>query len=135
MSCVKVLFLITLLVSILSTPLRATPKRKVPCKTPENARACYWTHGRLGAGNGTPAFRLWKVGTDRLLGIYSGPSIDWRYSLDNENPELPANLLPKFKPLENRVYADFEVCPLEPEKSGHMQAACVESATNIVTEK
>jgi hypothetical protein len=125
----------SLFVSVLSTPLQATPKRKIPCKTLENAKACYWTHGRLGAGNGTPAFRLWKVGTDRLLGVYSGPSIDWRYSLDNENPERPANLLLKFKPLENRAYGDFEVGPLEPEKSGHMQAACVESAKNIVTEE
>jgi hypothetical protein len=135
MSYYAVTFGMIMLVSVLSAPSQATPKRKTPCKTPENAKACYWTHGRLGAGNGTPAFRLWKVGTDRLLGIYSGPSIDWRYSLDNENPELPANLLPKFKPFENRVYADFEVCPLEPEKSGHMQAACVESAKNIVAEK
>jgi len=33
------------------------------------------------------------------------------------------------------VYADFEVCPLEPEKPGAMQAACIESAKNIVVEK
>jgi hypothetical protein len=108
--------------------------RKIPCKTPENSKACYWTHGRLTAGNGTPAVRLWKVGTKRLLGIYSGPSVD-RYGLDNEDPELPANLLRKFRPTENWVFADFEVCPLEPEKPGAMQAACIESAKNIIVEK
>ena len=102
--------------------------------TPENSTSCYWTHGRLGATNGTPGIRLWKIGTNRILGIYSGPSVD-RASLDNENPELPENLARRFKPFEKRVYADFEICPLEPERKGEMQAACIESAKNIVLEK
>ena|SRR6266849_5087075 len=109
-------------------------KREIPCKTPENAASCYWTHGRLGFGNGTPAFRLWKIGTKRILGIYSGPSVD-RYGLDNENPELPYDLSKKYDPLKGRVFADFEVCPLEQEKHGAMQAVCIESAKNIVVSK
>ncbi len=120
--------------SALGLPSQDYPKREIPCKTLGNAKSCYWTHGRLGAGNGAPSFRLRKIGTDRLLGIYSGPSVD-RDGLDNENPELPANLMRKFKPLKNRVFADFEVCPLEPEKPGEMQAACIESAKNIAVEK
>src|ERR1700674_5365272 len=87
-------------------------KRRIPCKTLANATSCYWTHGRLTYGNGTPAMRLWKIGTHRLLGIYSGPSVD-RHSVDNENPELPANLAGKLHPGENWIVADFEVCPLE----------------------
>lgn len=108
--------------------------REVPCKTPANAASCYWTHGRLGFYNGTPAFRLWRVGTHRLLGIYSGPSVD-RHGEDNEHPEFPANMKRIFKPSENRILADFEVCPLEPEQGGAMQPACIESAKNIVVEK
>ena len=27
-------------------------KRKIPCKTPENAASCYWTRGRLNFYNG-----------------------------------------------------------------------------------
>ena len=111
----------------------ASPKRKSSCKTPQNAKSCYWTHGRLGAGNGTPAFRLWKIGTRRVLGIYSGPTVE--DSLDDEHPELPANLMRKFRPLDNQVFADFEICPLEPERPGVMQAACIESAKNIVVQK
>jgi hypothetical protein len=34
-----------------------------------------------------------------------------------------------------RIFADFEVCPFEPEKEGSMQPACIESAKNIVVEK
>src|SRR5215471_11209954 len=73
------------------------PGRKIACRTPHNASSCYWTHGRLSYYNGTPAIRVWKIGTNRLLGIYSGSSVD-RRSLDNENPELPANVAKSFKP-------------------------------------
>jgi hypothetical protein len=116
------------------------PKRRIPCKTPEIETSCYWTHGRLRMGNGTPAFRLWKIGTHRLLGIYSGPSVD-RYGLDNESPDFPANIFDAFGqatqgfPYGIEIYADFEVCPLEAEKPGAMQAACIESAKNIVIKK
>lgn len=106
-------------------------RRTIPCKTPENTNSCYWTHGRIGFYNGTPAIRLWKIGTNRLLGIYSGPSVD-RYGLDNEDPQMPTNLKLTFKPSQNQVFGDFEVCPLEPEREGTMQAACIESAKNLV---
>ncbi len=109
-------------------------KRKIPCKTPAIAASCYWIHGRLAAYNGTPEIRLWKIGTSRLLGIYSGPSVD-RRSLDNENPGLPANIQERFVFFSNWIFADFEVCPLEPERRGWMQAACVESAKNIRVEE
>ena len=108
-------------------------KRRIPCKTPENATSCFWTHGRLSFYNGTPSFRIWKIGTHRLLGIYSGPSVNKR-SLDNENPEFPANV-ERFDLLKGSIFADFEVCTLERQRPGAMQAACIESAKNIVAEK
>jgi hypothetical protein len=109
---------------------QASP-RKIPCKTPENASLCIWTRGRIQLGNGTPSYRLWKVGTTRLLGIYSGPSVD-RDSLDNEDPEFPANVQRVWQDRIGRtLWADFEVCPLERERTGFMQASCVESAQNI----
>jgi hypothetical protein len=99
-------------------------KRSIACKTPANASSCYWTHGRLSVYNGAVNWRLWKIGTHNLLGIYSGP-------------ELPANLEATFQPdpFGIEVYADFEVCPLERHIEGHMQAACIESAKHIVVEK
>jgi len=119
----------------------AGSKRKIPCKTPAIASSCYWTHGRLRMSNGNPSYRLWKIGTNRLLGIHSGPSADL-YGLDNESPEFPSNVwqklwvsIPKNSPWPNTIFADFEVCPLEPEKRGAMQAACIEAAKNIVVEK
>jgi hypothetical protein len=85
-------------------------------------------------GNGTPSYRLWKIGTHRILGIYSGPSVD-RYGLDNESPEFPPNIEKNLDSYNNVIYADFEVCPLEPEKTETMQAVCIESAKNLFVVK
>ena len=122
-----------------------TAKRKIPCKTPENAAMCYWTHGRLSVYNGNPGWRLWKIGTKRILGIYSGANSERYDALDNEHPELPTNLdrlyeadyKRKVAANDNAVnfpssaFGDFEVCPLEPEHPSEMQSACIESAKNI----
>jgi hypothetical protein len=111
-------------------------KRKVACKTAENAKTCYWTHGRLSLYNGgSPNFRLWKIATHRLLGIYSGPGAGPNDGLaDEDDAELPANLK-KYDFTSLSVFGDFEVCPLAPKKEEHMQPACIESAKNIVPEK
>jgi hypothetical protein len=110
----------------------AAGKRRIPCKTPENASTCYWTHGRLSINNGTPSFRLWKIGTHRILAVYSGPSVD--RDSDNEYPELPVSVA-RVMTLGTWVYADFEVCPLEEEKPRVMQAICIESAQHIFADK
>ena len=109
--------------------------RKYVCKTPKLAPSCYWTHGQLKFWEGTPSLRLWKIGTKRILGIYSGPeTYPGDLDGDNEHPELPANIQARLKPFANQIYADFEVCPLEPEKPKTMQAACIEAAKNIVVD-
>jgi hypothetical protein len=124
--------------------------RKIPCKTAENGSLCYWTHGRLSVWEGTPPFRLWKIGTRRILAVLNGPS---RYppptDQELENPEFPSELDRAYE-VDNRrhkkatgimwaipppVFADFEICPLEPEHKGWMQDVCIESAKNIFVEK
>jgi hypothetical protein len=124
-----------------------TEKRKIPCKTPENAASCYWTHGRLSIYNGNPPWRMWKVGTHRILAIFSGPStFPPRNDQDSVNPELPPNLERAYKaeeprksrlkePFPDPAFADFEVCPLEPERKGEMQAVCIESVKDIFLQK
>src|SRR5712692_1981570 len=124
--------------------------RKIPCKTPENASLCYWTHGRLSVGKATPPFRLWKIGTRRILAVLNGPSHYPPRTVDDlENPEFPAELDQAYEADNRRhrkatgimwaipppVFADFEICPLEPEHKGWMQGVCIESATNIFIEK
>jgi hypothetical protein len=114
-----------------------TTQRKIPCKMPENASLCYWTRGRLGVANGNPSLRMWKVGTKRILGIYSGPAtFPPRTNEDSEEPELPANMEKLDGVFEGaNIFADFEVCPLRPERPGQMQPVCIESAKNIFVNK
>jgi hypothetical protein len=38
-------------------------------------------------------------------------------------------------PYDITILADFEVCPLEPEKPEAMQAACIEDAKKLFVEK
>jgi hypothetical protein len=110
----------------------AVPARKIPCKTPEIAAECYWTRGRLANYNGTPTLRMWKVGTKRILAIHSGPGYKRGDDKENENPEIPENVERAFQAIGTLVFADFEVCPLTPERPGVMQSVCIESAKNIV---
>src|SRR5260370_38874113 len=73
----------------------ASPKgsrRKIPCKTPENASLCYRTHGRLRVYNGHPSDRIWQIGTRRFLGVFSWPShVSRRTTAADETPELLAD--------------------------------------------
>lgn len=127
-------------------PSASTQKRKIPCKTQENASLCYWTHGRLMIANGNPSLRIWRIGTHRMLGIFSGPShYPPRTIADDEDPELPPELDRAYA-ADNRArkkatgtmwalppptFADFEVCPLKPVPKGWMQPVCIESAKKI----
>ena len=111
-----------LAVLIMVLPLFAAEPQ---CK--ENPRligACYKVHGRLDPGADTVELRLWRVGTKRILGISSGPSID-----DASYPIFPNNL--KF-PHSESICGDFEVCPFTRERKGTMRLVCIESASHLV---
>src|SRR5579875_2172562 len=45
------------------------------CSAAKNSTwPCYWIHGRMWEGNGTPSTRIWRAGTHRLLGVVNpGP--------------------------------------------------------------
>ena len=94
------------------------------------ARPCYSVHGRLFAANGTPTFRIWPVGTNRLLGIHN-----------DENPEaLPPELRGPHAPSmgagpdegDTVVYGDFTVCPLTRDRPGHMRMVTVKAVAHPV---
>jgi len=114
-----------------------TAKRKIPCKLAENAATCYWAHGRLGLYNGNPSFRVWRIGTTKIVGIHSGPGAQSRDAEDGEHPEFPANIEELVDQVVDghRIFADFEICPFAPERRGEMQFGCIESAKHIIVEK
>jgi hypothetical protein len=91
-----------------------------PCKSnPGLAGKCFAVRGRMRAYNGNPTYRIWKIGTQRILGVTSPHP--------GEEPILPDGVACGF---DCDVYADFEVCPFTREKPGVMQRVCVESAAN-----
>jgi hypothetical protein len=104
MKCSAVI-LLTVALCVPPSSIAAGRPRKIPCKTEANEKSCYWTHGRLMAHMGTPAFRLWKIGTHRMLAIYSGTSVDFAVDDlgDNEHPEFPSNIQRVFRPTKNGI--------------------------------
>ncbi len=70
--------------------------------------------GRMSAWNGNPTFRIWRVGTNRMLGI-RGVCLD---SLE----------LGKYTPYFGlELWADFSVSAVTPQQPGVMQFVCIRS--------
>ena len=84
---------------------------------PDVVGACFSVYGRLSLWNGAPTARIWRIGTKRILGI------------DDGFP--PPKSLASRLDFGTQAYGDFLVCPLTPNKPGHMQRVCVESARKL----
>lgn len=100
------------------------------CKNnPKVIGACYVVHGRATYGSGTPALRIWPVGTKRMLGVTAESIAD-----DADDPIAPKDML-RFNSDVEAIFGDFEVCPFTPERKGHMQMVCVQSATKLAIKR
>ena len=122
-----VLLLNTLAASIVLSQQTDSSLPEQVCAHPSRfVGPCVTIRGRLGYANGGIPVRMWKVGTNRLLGV------------EDETYESPYCVLPpairKLLNDDNFVFADFVVRPLTPEEPRVMQRVCVASATNIRTE-
>ena len=101
-----------------------------PALTHEGENARFWVHGRLSPYNGTPSFRIWIVGTERILGVTD--------SLDTgqENPSMPQALLDVFLAQPDvfgtAIYADFYVEPLRADLKGTMRPIRIVNAKKLV---
>jgi hypothetical protein len=115
------------LILLFSTPVFCQSRQ---CKNnPKVIGACYVVHGRTTSGDGTPELRIWPVGTKRMLGVTAGPIAD-----DADDPIAPEEMM-KFSKNVEAIFGDFEVCPFTPERKGHMQLVCVQSATKLSIER
>ena len=109
-------------IALVALLLAAQPGTAPPCKgNPALVGKCFTVHGRFRAYNGNPTFRIWPVGTMRLIGV-TGPE-------PGDQPIMPENLACGFY---CDVFADFELCPFSESKPEVMQRACVESAANKI---
>src|SRR5260221_9249868 len=97
--------------------------------SPHVVGECFTVHGRLSFYNGSPGFRIWRIGTTRILGIYDP------VELRGERPWLPPAVVRALgDDVGNQVYGDFRVCPMSRERPGHMQYVCVADATRLVVQ-
>ncbi len=87
-------------------------------------------HGRLTLYNGWPDFVIWKIGSNRLLGVLpNGPG----------NPESSDILTDPVAKLLNpdpdgiAVFGDYRVCPLTPARPGQMQLVYILDAVRLVS--
>ena len=93
------------------------------------AGQCFRFHCRAYASNGTPDLRIWRIRTDRILGVTASATAD-----DAEDAIAPDNLLRALGGYDHFVFGDFAVCRFTPEREGRMQMVCVERADNLVIE-
>jgi hypothetical protein len=121
--------LILVLIGFLSLAVPCFTQARQCKESPKVVSACYIVHGRASFGSGTPALRIWPVGTKRMLGVTAGPVAD-----DADSPICPKKML-QFTAGSEKIFSDFEVCPFTPKKEGAMQMVCVESASHLVVKR
>jgi len=91
------------------------------CTAPP-VEACFKSHGRLSSQNGI-ALKIWLIGTKRIVAV--------EYT---QIPSFLTKYLDLASPSHSYVYGDFEICPLEKDRPGHIRATCVRSAEKLVVE-
>jgi hypothetical protein len=92
-----------------------------PCRS-QPVESCFKHHGRLSSQNGI-ALKIWLIGTTRVVG------------LENEIDELPVQIrkyLDMTSPELSYIYGDFDLCPVEPDKPGHLRRVCLAGAEKLV---
>lgn len=95
---------------------------------PQVIGKCFTVRGRLSVYNGAPTLRLWRVGTNRMLGIS-----EQRYAQDGYR-NIPENLERQVNQGVS-LFGDFEVCPFTRSQPREMQMVCIEAGKNLVARK
>jgi hypothetical protein len=112
-----------------TSSLPASQTTEKSCREhPQLVGKCFSLHGRLSVYNGAPAIRLWRMGTNRMLGIS-----EQRFALPGYR-NLPESLTQQLNQ-ENEIFGDFIVCPFTKPKPREMQLVCIEAAKNVTVQK
>jgi len=109
-----------------SSPATADDK---PCsKHPQLVGSCFTVRGRLSVYNGAPALRIWRIGTQRILGVS-----EQRFAVTGYR-NVPENIRAKIDQ-DKTLFGDYLVCPFTKSKENEMQMVCIEKVTNLVVKK
>ncbi len=87
--------------------------------------SCFRHRGRLSSQNGI-ALKIWLIGTTRVVGLENGVE------------ELPPPVVRKYLDMTSSdhsyIYGDFDICPLESDKPGHLRRVCVAGMEKLVVQ-
>ncbi|MEN3973554.1 hypothetical protein [Emcibacter sp. SYSU 3D8] len=109
--------------SVLTAP--ALADTAPTCKaSPKVVDKCMTFYGRLSVYTGSPAIRLWPVGTKQLYGVRGTGD-------DPENLVLPEKLRDMLATNPIEINGKWEVCPLEPARPNQLRSVCLEGATEL----
>jgi hypothetical protein len=84
--------------------------------------------GRLSVYNGAPALRIWRIGTQRILGVS-----EQRFAVTGYR-NVPENIRAKIDQ-DKTLFGDYLVCPFTKSKENEMQMVCIEKVSNLVVKK
>jgi hypothetical protein len=113
---------ITLVAAPRAAGMSSDRERAGQCAALPKAEAPITVHGRLyGANGGGSGFRIWIVGTRRI--VWLSPKID---------PAVPDTIRNAFKPFDEELYGDFDLVPLAPDRPGVMREVCFVSGEHLI---
>ncbi|MGZ3696051.1 MAG: hypothetical protein ACXWQO_18495 [Bdellovibrionota bacterium] len=114
----KPLFLVLGLLPFVS--LAATSSGNVSSCEAIKKDKCINFRGRAISAMGRAGTRIWRIGTKHI------------FEVQNQTESAYAEL--EKVNFHNKIYANFEGCPVEKFKQGSMQGICIESMKNIRVE-
>lgn len=124
-----ILMLLVAVAAVPSPPPPTIATEKKSCKNhPKVIGSCFTVNGRLSAYNGAPTFRIWKIGTRRMLGISEQRFQEEGYS------NIPDEIRNRVN-FETDLFGNFLVCPFTRQRAGEMQLVCIESGNKLETRK
>jgi hypothetical protein len=100
--------------------------------SPLRVNECLNVRGRLSVYNGFLNYRIWPIGTHRLLAAVGG---DGSCCEDKSILPLDINKLLSVAPFRTQIFANWRVCPLTRQKPGVMQHVCVQRAEHLTVRR
>ena len=91
---------------------------------------CFQLHGKMFPSNGSPALRIWRVGTNRVLGVWYSEEADPGPGVIDLPPNVQKLMRPT--PWIAGICGDFTLCPFTKSRPGWMQFVCVADASDLV---
>lgn len=121
----RVIALLLLILPTASLAQDAAPRSAArPCRAqPALVGKCFRVYGRLALYNGTPTIRLWRAGTNRVLGVSGSYAHDGYSSIPEE--------LERQLAWETELWGEYLVCPYTRRRPGAMQLVCIEAGKGV----